>query len=55
MLGVMTLVGLATCALPFLADARVRVSVGIGVPVPVVLAPAPAVVMSTGYYGYYGS
>ncbi len=51
--GVMALVGLATCALPLLADARVRAAVDIGLPVPVVLAPAPAVVTSTGYYGSY--
>ena len=52
-LGVMTAVGLATCALPLLADARVRVSVGIGIPAPVVVAPAPVVVTRTGYYGSY--
>ena len=52
--GVMALVGLATCALPLLADARgVRAAVDIGLPVPVVLASAPAVVTSTGHYGSY--
>ena len=44
-LGVMTLVGMASLALPFPAQAGgVHVSIGVGVPFPEVVYPAPVVV-----------